>query len=58
MIGALDERQAADPALLAAFRADKKDTDASKRRAQIEEGWAAKAKADYAKATELAGAVK
>jgi len=55
---ALDEKQAADPALLAAFRADKKDADASKRRAQIEEEWAAKAKADYAKATELAGAVK
>ena len=46
------------PALLATFRADKKDADATKRRTQIEEDWAAKAKANYAKAIELAGAVK
>jgi len=49
---------AADAALLAAFKASKKDAEASKRRAQIEEEWAAKAKANYAKAIELAGAVK
>ena len=54
----VDEKQAADPALLATFRADKKDADASKRRTQIEEEWAAKAKANYARATELANAVK
>lgn len=54
----VDDRQAADPALLALFRADKKDADASKRRAAVEEDWAAKAKANYAKATELAGTVK
>jgi ABC-type Fe3+ transport system substrate-binding protein len=54
----LDERQAADKALLATFAADKKDADASKRRAQIEEEWAAKAKANYAKAIALAEAVK
>ncbi len=54
----LDDKQAADPALLAAFKADKKDTDATKRRTQIEEEWAAKAKANYAKAVELANAVK
>ena len=54
----LDDKQAADPALLAAFKADKKDTDATKRRTQIEEEWAAKAKANYAKAVEIANAVK
>ncbi len=54
----VDEKQATDPALLAAFRADKKDADASKRRAQIEEEWATKAKANYAKAQDLANAVK
>jgi hypothetical protein len=54
----VDEKQAIDPALLATFRADKKDVDASKRRTQIEEEWAAKAKANYAKAIDLANAVK
>jgi ABC-type glycerol-3-phosphate transport system substrate-binding protein len=54
----VDEKQAADPALLATFRADKKDAEASKRRTQIEEEWAAKAKANYARALELANAVK
>jgi phosphoglycerate transport regulatory protein PgtC len=54
----LDDKQAADPALLAAFKADKKDADATKRRTQIEEEWAAKAKTNYAKAVELANAVK
>jgi ABC-type Fe3+ transport system substrate-binding protein len=54
----LDEKQAADKALLAAFAADKKDAEAAKRRAQIEEEWAARAKANYARATELADAVK
>jgi ABC-type Fe3+ transport system substrate-binding protein len=54
----LDEKQAGDAALLATFRADKKDADASKRRTQIEEEWAAKAKANYARALELANAVK
>jgi ABC-type Fe3+ transport system substrate-binding protein len=54
----LDDKQAADPALLATFKADKKDADATKRRTQIEEDWAAKAKANYAKAVELANAVR
>lgn len=54
----VDAKQVADPALLAVFRADKKDAESSKRRAAIEEDWASKAKANYAKATELAGAVK
>ena len=54
----LDAKQAVDPALLAVFQADKKDADTSKRRAQVEEEWASKAKAKYAKAQELASAVK
>jgi hypothetical protein len=54
----VDEKQVTDPALLATFRADKKDADATKRRTQIEEDWAAKAKANYAKAVDLAGSVK
>jgi hypothetical protein len=47
-----------DSALLATFRADKKEAEATKRRTQIEEDWAAKAKANYAKAAELANSVK
>jgi ABC-type glycerol-3-phosphate transport system substrate-binding protein len=54
----IDEKQAADKALLATFAADKKDADASKRRTLIEEEWASKAKASYARAIELANAVK
>jgi ABC-type Fe3+ transport system substrate-binding protein len=54
----VDEKQVADKTLLAVFAADKKDADASKRRTQIEEEWAGKAKANYAKAIELADAVK
>ena len=54
----VDEKQAADPALLAAFRADKKDAEATKRRTQIEEEWAAKARGNYSKAVELANSVK
>ena len=54
----VDAKQAADPVLLALFQADKKDADASKRRAQVEEEWASKAKANYARAQELANAVK
>jgi ABC-type Fe3+ transport system substrate-binding protein len=54
----IDEKQVADKTLLAVFAADKKDADASKRRTQIEEEWAGKAKANYAKAIELADAVK
>jgi len=55
---AIDEKQAADKALLATFKADKKDPTATRRKTQIEEEWAARAKANYAKAAELAGAAK
>jgi len=54
----VDERQASDKALASAFSADKKDVDASKRRAQIEDEWTTRAKANYAKAIELANAAK
>lgn len=54
----VDEKQAADKTLLALFKADKKDAEASKKKAAVEEEWAAKAKANYAKAAELAAAAK
>ncbi|MCL4763642.1 MAG: extracellular solute-binding protein, partial [Burkholderiales bacterium] len=54
----IDEKQAADKALEAVFKADKKDADASRRRAQVEEEWGSRAKANYAKAIELANAAK
>ena len=54
----VDEKQASDKALAATFSADKKDAEASRRRAQVEEEWATKARANYAKAIELANAAK
>jgi hypothetical protein len=54
----IDEKQVADKALLALFKADKKDAEASKKKAAVEEEWAARAKANYAKAVELANAAK
>lgn len=54
----VDEKQAADKALLALFKADKKDVEASKKKAAVEEEWAAKAKANYARAVELASSAK
>ncbi len=54
----IDEKQAADAQLLALFKAKKTDVDASKRKAQVEEEWASKAKANYARAVELAAGAK
>ncbi len=54
----VDDKQASDKALAAVFSADKKDAEASKRRAQLEDEWTSKAKANYAKAIELANAAK
>ncbi|MBK8740036.1 MAG: extracellular solute-binding protein [Betaproteobacteria bacterium] len=54
----VDDKQIADKALLALFKADKKDETASKQKAKVEEEWASKAKANYARAIELASAVK
>jgi ABC-type Fe3+ transport system substrate-binding protein len=54
----VDEKQASDKALAAVFSADKKDPEASRKRAQVEEEWGGRAKANYAKAVELANAAK
>ena len=54
----VDEKQASDKALLALFKADKKDAEASKKKAAVEEEWAARAKANYARAAELANSAK
>ena len=54
----VDDRQIADKSLLALFKADKKDEAASKQKAKVEEEWASKAKASYARAVELANGAK
>ena len=54
----VDEKMAADKQLLALFKAKKTDVDASKAKAKVEEEWATKAKANYAKAIELANGAK
>jgi ABC-type Fe3+ transport system substrate-binding protein len=54
----IDEKQASDKALASVFSADKKNAEASKRRAQIEEEWTTKARANYAKAIEVANGVR
>ena len=54
----VDEKQIADKTLLALFKADKKDEMASKQKARVEEDWAARAKANYARAVELANSAK
>jgi phosphoglycerate transport regulatory protein PgtC len=55
---AVDDKQIADKALLALFKADKKDETASKEKARVEEAWATAAKANYSRAVELANAAK
>ena len=54
----VDEKQAADNTLLALFKAKKTDAEASKAKAKVEEEWASKAKANYARAVELANSAK
>ena len=54
----VDDKQIADKVLLALFKADKKDETASKQKAKVEEEWASKAKANYARAVELANGAK
>jgi spermidine/putrescine-binding protein len=51
-------QQAQDKELLKAFAAKKGDDAALKRKTQVEEEWSTKAKANYAKAVELANAAK
>jgi ABC-type Fe3+ transport system substrate-binding protein len=50
--------QAKDKELLATFKAKKGDDAATRRKTQVEEEWSSKAKANYARAVELANAAK
>ena len=52
------EAQTKDKTLLALFKADKKDAAATAQKSKVEEEWAQKVKANYAKAVELASAAK
>jgi ABC-type Fe3+ transport system substrate-binding protein len=54
----LAEAQAKDKELLAAFKAKKGDIAAVAKKTQVEEEWNSKAKANYARAVELANAAK
>ena len=51
-------QQAQDKELLAVFKAKKGDEAAVRRKTQVEEEWSSKAKANYARAAELANAAK
>ena len=54
----VSEVQTKDKTLLALFKADKKDAAATAQKTKVEEEWAQKVKANYAKATELANGAK
>jgi ABC-type Fe3+ transport system substrate-binding protein len=54
----INAQQAQDKALLATFKATKGDDAATRRKTQVEEEWSSKAKANYARAAELAAAAK
>jgi ABC-type Fe3+ transport system substrate-binding protein len=54
----LSDAQVQDKTLLALFKADKKDAAATAQKTKVEEEWAQKVKANYAKAAELALAAK
>lgn len=54
----VSDAQTKDKTLLALFKADKKDAAATSQKAKVEEEWAQKVKANYAKAAELASAAK
>jgi phosphoglycerate transport regulatory protein PgtC len=54
----IDEKTAADKQLLALFRATRQDAEATRRKTEIEEQWASKARTSYARAIELAGAAR
>lgn len=58
LLPVIDEKQAADKKLLELFKANKADAAASQAKAKVEEDWAAKIKANYAKAVELAKSAK
>ena len=54
----IDERTASDEKLQVLFRAEKSNAEATKQKAKVEEDWATKAKANYARAAELASSAK
>lgn len=54
----VSQAQVQDAATLAVFKAKKGDAEAVKRKAQLEEEWSSKAKANYARAAELANTAK
>jgi ABC-type Fe3+ transport system substrate-binding protein len=54
----INAQQAQDKELLAVFKAKKGDDAATRRKTQVEEEWSSKAKANYARAVELANAAK
>lgn len=54
----VNAQQAQDKELLAVFKAKKGDDAATRRKTQVEEEWSSKAKANYARAVELANAAK
>ena len=55
---AVDDRQITDRKLLDLFKAPKTDAEASRAKAKLEEEWASRSKANYAKAVELANSVR
>jgi hypothetical protein len=55
---AVDEKQIQDKTLLALFKSNKSDAEASRAKAKIEEEWATRAKANYARAVTLANSAK
>ena len=54
----LGETEVKDKTLLALFKAEKKDAAATAQKTKVEEEWAQKVKTNYAKAAELAAAIK
>lgn len=54
----ISEAQAQDKELLKVFAAKKGDTDAIRRKTQVEEEWSSKARANYLKAAELANSAR
>ena len=54
----INAQQAQDKELLAVFKAKKGDDAATRRKTQVEEEWSSKAKANYARAVELAQAAR
>lgn len=54
----VDAQQIQDPKLLALFKVSKSDAQGTKAKAQVEEEWATRARANYARAIELANSAK